>query len=728
MREISLISKLEYKWEYLEYADKKGNIFVDGYPTSWTTDLNKNVYTAEDLVENYNNEMVEDIVKGYIDLFIQRGMTATEQQIDFSRKTAKILLGQLKDTNNIPTISAPCGFGKSTITQVFLEVVCLAYKQGIYTEGLIIVTDKIEQLYELYNNLIDSMGYYKTNSLKNNNKNIPFAYILEGWKEDSYERKVCLNKDVKVYEYGMCSNKCTYFGQCKICNQKYEQFNSPILLMTNARLETCAEGINFYAVYKDKDGNNINRTLRIIDEKPTIRNNFRVNIDVLTDIRKSIDKIDKSIERRILINKWNKITLTIEDKFADFEGNERILVSNINNSPVLLNDIEFTSLWDNFMGKNKYKRELEHIHTVLTKGGLFVNAGARGLFIETIGMKNILNENFKTVIFDATSLIDQDYSNEDIIKFVDIENIRTFNNVTFNFHMQHKLTKTNFNNSNYLMKACVKFLETIKHENTYVVTHSGLAISMLTEIRKNKNLLVNLVDNEFTSLFGKPNIITFNENKLPYYGNTKGNNGAKDCTQMVSFGWNIMPDYEYLIRYLCTQYSEEELKKVFESCSDLENSKKLIDDIMTDKSEITLYKNYCMLVDFIQEVFRTSLRKYDCTEDITINCFKCDYILISMIRQMFPQCNVNINKNELECFTESKILGRETKDGNMTAPQKFIEWNENWNGDKISVTELKKQCNITDSQWKDLKRKKDIKNMIDKLHNTKEGRTYYYSK
>ncbi|HEY5523769.1 MAG TPA: hypothetical protein VIK26_00365, partial [Clostridium sp.] len=721
MREILLIDKLKYSTEYAEYTDVLGNTWSDGdnFITRSTT-LSKFVFTSEDLVTDYNEKMVEDIVARYINLFTERGLTATDAQIDFARETSIILLGNLKDTSLLPTVPAPCGFGKSTVTQVFLEVVCLAYKEGIFKDGIIIVTDKIEQLYELHKDLIKSVRYYIDNSLKDNSKNTPFTYVMEGWKEDSFERGVCLNRDVKYYEYGMCTNeKCPSFGKCKICNQKFEQFNSPILLMTNARLETCGEGINFYSTYTDKKKKKQYRTLRIIDEKPTMRNNFKVNTNVLGEITDALELIDDSKDKItftnkiILIDKWKKIRNVIEEKLTDFNENERIIISNINNTPILLTDNEFTSLWEIYMGKNKYKRELEHIHTVLTRGGLFVKAGKRGRWIETIGMKNIHSENFKTVIFDGTSLIDQDYSNEEIIRFLDIKNLRTFENMTVNFHMDTKLTKTNFISKNHLEIGCCKFLETIKKENTYVVTHKQQATPILTEIRKHhKTLTVNLDKNAKTLGTKRPNIVTFSDTKLAYYGNTKGSNMARDCTQMVNFGWNIMPDYEYLIRYLCTKNDEEDLDKMFNHCADIEKSKKLVELFIENKGKLPLYKNYCMLVDFVQEVFRTALRKYDCEDAITVECFQCSTVLIGMIEQRFPKCHINIDYKVLECFAESKIEGFTTKDGKETAPQKFVKWLNNWNGEKLSVTNIKKECNVSDNQWKDLKKKKDIKIML----------------
>lgn len=686
MRKISLINELEYKNKhYDEKIDDKTNLI-------------KTIYETDDLVllDGDSNNIANNITNGYINLFTKRGLVATDLQKEFAKKTAKILLGKLKDINTIPVIPAPCGFGKSTITQVFLEEICNAYKNNKYEDGLIIVTDKIEQLYELHNSIKDLMGYYKIETKDEREYKTSFTYVLEGWKEDSYERGVCLNKDIKVYEVGMCSEEnCPYFGECKISKQKYQQIYSPILLITNARLQTCGESVDMYSTYKDKNGEKKSRTLRINDEKPPMRDTFMVNIKILNEIKNGIYKISDKDKRRLLIDKWTNICNIIEAKFKDYEVYERMLISNVNNSPILLNDIEFTSLWKECIG-SKFKNELRHIHTVLTKGGLYCNTKKNSIFINTLGMKNLISENFKTVIFDATALIDQDYSNEDIIRFVDIENPRTFENLTFNFYMANKLNKTEFNNKNYLISACSKFLNTISKENTYIVTYSEKAKIMLREIKNNPNITIN------KKCLSKVNIITFDEDTLFYFGNTKGSNKAKDCTQMVQFGWNNLPDYEYITRYLSTNYSQEYLNKIFEDCADIDKAEVLIDKLTNkDSDEMRLYKNYSMLTDFVQEIFRTNLRQYDCNNNIIIHCFQCNGILVEMIKQIFHRCNINMIREKLECFKEVKADNRENKGKSYI---KFKEWlDKQPKGKIVKVKEILEETEIDRKQLDKLK-------------------------
>ena len=158
----------------------------------------------------------------------------------------------------------------------------------------------------------------------------------------------------------------------------------------------------------------------------------------------------------------------------------------------------------------------------------------------------------KTVIFDATALVDPDYSSEEgqpyenVIRFIDIESVRTFENVTFQFYQSHKINKSQFRSKNYLVNACVKFLESLpKNTLAYPVTYNEIASKMLVEIKNRGNVIIKGNEKELWGHTNKVEIVSYDEDILFYFGNTKGSNKAKDSTQMVQFGWNTLPDYVY---------------------------------------------------------------------------------------------------------------------------------------------------------------------------------------
>ncbi|MDZ5470398.1 hypothetical protein SM124_01425 [Bacillus sp. 31A1R] len=719
MRTIQLVKDLQYN---KKYETINGQLNYDNY-SYYLDKQDRILYEAEEVCELSDQGIliVENIVEGYKQLFIERKIIPTEAQLNFARTTAKILIGKLNNKRTVPVIPAPCGFGKSTITYVFLREVCKAMSNGLITEGLIIVTDKLSELKKTHSDLEKEIGFYKIEKTENGKElETSFTYVLEGWTDRSFEEGVCLNKKVKYYKNGMCSNEeCSFYKDCKMSKQRTIQQFSPILLMTNARLETFGESINQYNYYIDKEGNKQSRTMIINDEKPKMINSIRVSIPLINDIEKELFTIpvkneSEQKEKIQLISKWDYIRSRIRDTINLYSTSyERFLVSNINDDEILLNDNDFMYLWNKLM-KNRYKNELEHIHTVLTKGGMFCDSkNKNGIFISTISMKEIINEDYKTVIFDATALVDPDYSSvgvyEQIIKYIDIESVRTFENVTFNFYQAHKINKSTLRTKEYLTAACVKFIETIpKNVMTYVVTYNEVAPKMLKKLKEGNKILIKGNENEYWGNSNKVELVSYDDDTLFYFGNTKGSNKAKDCLQMVQIGWNTLPDYEYSIRYLCTNFSQERMDDIFQKCSKPEIaerfSKSLVhgEDYKFDNPNLYLLQKYSMVTDFIQEVFRTKLRNYNFNGKVEIHCFQSDSVLIGMVEQFFPKCNINILYNELSCFQEEKVTSRKNGD-KATLLLNFVN---NWEiGNQYTTKEICKATGLTTNDIDNLKRK-----------------------
>lgn len=710
---------------------KEVNGYVDMSRVSYkVAEKELKLYAVDDLI-TYEEEyqyIIDNVLEAFRVLMKQRGKEATTEQVEFAETTTKILLGELINNESVPVIPAPCGFGKSSITYLFALEICKAIKLGKWQHGMIIVTDKLEQLKDLQEYIYDHLGYY------DNTNNIPYSYVLEGWTERSYGEGMCKNKEKKRYELGMCQG-CPFFTSCKISKQSDEQQQSPILLITKARLETFADSVNKYTYYINEHGEKQSRTLLINDEKPRM-------IDTVNVSRSLVNKIDSEIslieihnkdyeEMKIkLMDKWENIRSMVLHKLETYSKYERIIVSNINNEPVLLNDEEFLFLWEELMGR-KYKFELQHIHKVLTVGGLFCKTNLRGSFISSLGMKETIhNENYKTVIFDATALTDPEYSSgkgeayEDIVRFVDIRNTRRYSNVTFNFHMKHKLNKSTFNSKNYLVKATSNFISTLSTDGyTYVVTYKDIAPLLFNQFTYNRNISVN------SQGFSTKVKVVAEEDKTFYFGNTKGSNKAEKSTNMVQVGWNTLPDYTYAINYLCTGFNEDKKMDIIRTCSNIEHAESfakylMMEDYKFKHVHLHHFKYFSMVTDFIQEVFRTKLRDYTYDEPITIHCFSIDSLLIGMVEELFPGCKINKNFDELSSFAEAKVLGRQNPKESIA--QKLMNWwnTYDWNGQELKISEILKLNNLTTSQFNKAKEKnKQFKSFIIQRKGSKNG--YY---
>lgn len=714
MREINLIDELEYNKHYQEIKELNGVIYRDGDNCIYdVVKLSKTVYTADELVtiSEGNIKNVNNVTNSFIKTFEGRGGT-TNEQINFAKETAKIVYGGLKD-NIVTVIPAPCGFGKSSITLEILKNQIKLYKEKLTTDGIIIVTDRLESLRDTEQELKKlNLGGY--------------TFILEGWNEE-----VCFNPRIKSSEIKMCY-KCPMFGDCKLSTQKYEQKNFPILLITNARLKECGESINRFSTWKDGE-----RTILLIDERPEILDTVKVNKALLNQISTEISNCtyENVEEKTKLENKWNEICNMLETKMQRLRTKyKRFIVSNINNDLICMNDNDFMALWEKYMKKH-YGRELEHIHTVLTKGGFYVYE-KHCEFITTIQSRNIRNmysDTFKTLIFDGTAFYDGQYYgmyNNGSVKFLDIENTRLYNNLEINAYMRYKLTKTTFRDKSYLAKACANFVSNRMkkgfNNKAYVVSYSEQSVPLAKNI--NDTL--------------KHRIVKLSENECHYFGNTKGKNGMQECNIMFQFGWDTMPDYEYVIQWLSIYVDWE---RTLEYCSSQENAEEMSGNlIVKDRSKekykdyiyssgfaewefgydlLNQFKMFSIVTNFYQEVHRTKLRNYNCTaERIEINVFSQRLIILKMIKQLFSKCSLNIITDEISCFKEGKADNRKNK---AKGYDEFMNWFKDWNGELIKVKDIKNICKINDKQWENLKKHEIIKEKLDMISIPKRG---YYSR
>ena len=441
MRELELI-KGDYNHRHL-IVNEEANELERDKVLSNKVELVKKVYKSDEIVDvTVESELIaEEVTNSFRNVFESRG-GVTEEQVHFAMETSKIVFGKLKE-DIITVVPAPCGFGKSSITLEILQKQIERYKKEVTKDGIIIVTDRLDSLRKTEADL-ESVGLEG------------YTYLLEGWNE-----QICLNKKVKMGGYKSCTPAyCSFFSKCKISKQQNEQVAYPILLITNARLRESFETIKEYSKWDHG-----NRTILLIDERPDVLNNLKVTTELLNSIATALSKLDFETpqEKTTLENKFNEVSIAIANKIQELrDTSKRFLVTDSINNSICKNDSVFVELWNKYM-KNAYKWELEHIHTVLIQGGFYVFE-KKTEFISTIGsrdLKELYCDTFKTIIFDGTALYDPQYLgmyDKGSLKFLDIENTRIYDNLTINVYNKHKLSKTSFNQKDYLINACASFI------------------------------------------------------------------------------------------------------------------------------------------------------------------------------------------------------------------------------------------------------------------------------
>lgn len=662
---VDLIKNVEYNKQYINIVDSKGQYIGKDY-NEWNCsilNLSKVCNTSEDFIEDTEeiNKIADIMVSKFEDIFLERGIKATEDQLYFARETAKVVLGKSID-DVLAVIPAPCGFGKSTIKLLIVKYYISLYESNKSNEGIIIVGDRLKDLKDLQDDLKALSKY---------------TILLQSWNVDS-----CLAGE-KSQEVGMCM-KCDEYN-CPIKKQQIECKKYPIVLMTNARVREMGDSIDVFKkwdkeITEDEEViETNNRTLLMIDEKPEILDVVKVNDKLMNEIGTYISQVnyhDNIDDKTELQSYWNDILNVLHEEFAELRqyGKRRIYVGNYNGKYFCQSNKDFMILFNKYC--SKYLKELSSIHKVFTVGGFYVREGKEE-FICTIGHKDLrkmLGSKYKTIIFDGSSLYDPQYlalydeEQESDLRYLYIPNARTYENLFIEVMVNHKITKTEFNNKSYLKKACSEFLRKLDKElkgKIYPITY------------KEVSRLGNYCGDNYRS-----KIMKMDNGSIFHFGGTKGSNAMSEAVNMVQFGWEVMPDYEYVIQYLscCVKFDN-----VLEMCrADYKLLESISNDLMVIKREggygfgvdgINRFKWLDIITKFFQEIHRTKLRQYDCEDNIKVILFKTEGVIIDMIKALFPGGTVRTNKEIIDCFTEAKTMDRKAVNGKeKTNPQLLLEY------------------------------------------------------
>ncbi|HHX22662.1 MAG TPA: hypothetical protein GX723_01370 [Thermoanaerobacterales bacterium] len=720
-----IIEDFEYKREYTKKTDALGNTYIDGDNYRyWSQDIAVSVLNPEQIVEI--NEDIEAFAKETQDkfkgLFDARNNKITEGQIKFSYDATVSIMGKTKNPDKITVIPAKAGFGKSSYIYSFLSTLCKHINSGAFSkfskQGVIIVTDKIEALRQLEKDIYRDKGYYHQDG-KHNTK---YTYILEAWNKNSFKDGICKNAAIDTYEYGMCSlMECPYYDKCKMSYQKKQQVYSPILLMTNARLKQYQDRIEEYRTWIDRDKNKQARDIVIIDEKPAIIDNYRIDTQLFSTLKKTVEEAKSSgtdivATKEFLLSEIHQVeddVLKLRNEISQY----RNCICCGEKETVFTTD--FKDRWQSIIGFKNIDL-LNAVEKMFTVGALWCNADVP--YFKTLGIKNFNYDGFKTYIFDATSELDPDYEDERF-QYLNIEDYKNYENITFHIYRAKEMNMSrsalNYKKNPWKNTAVAEWINNKFTDKTYVVTYKDNA-KLISQHLKNLGTVIFIDKDEEKPI-------------IPHFGDTKGSNEFKDAKNMVQIGWNKAPSDEYLAQCLSRnavfeKLFEKQKDKFAKTAKVLENE----NGYFKSYDEANIYMWRKMAVEFEQEVFRTCVRDFSADNAVDIYIFKPDDKVISLIWQRFKKCNIIRYNNVPEEFQQEKILGRHNADGTDNKIQAFIKWlRSEWDGSKISIKDIKAKFEISDKYWDKLKSNqavKDIKlkrNIKVKREGKGSGQIYY---
>ncbi|HII4449383.1 TPA: hypothetical protein ACY4RW_001282 [Clostridium perfringens] len=625
-------------------------------------------------------EIKEDMtVSTYIDSIEKYTKSIDDKQKGFAEVVARNLFTK---ANKINVYSARCGMGKSVIIRAFLKNLiktCNCWGEFKYSNldldglGAILVTDTIERLEEVEND----------NDLKK------YCYLMKWDKKDiATEERVEFDKQIK------------------------EQSKYPILLMTTQKYFRMTDAER-KAIYKwNYKGNQAKRQIVIFDERPILTSTTIVNEEYLSKISIALDYVEECEEKEYLIEKFNSIRDELSKLRSDYTENSVTWIKK--SRQYLLNekaDKKFFNILEKYVSIEVLEK-CKKLKEIYTDGALWVNKkdknseNTRNIIL----LKDNLDKFDKEIsyhIFDATAKFDMDYIiDKDRFNFVSIDDKKEKKDINI-VHIPLSTSQNSLKSAHPENIECINtwINKTFKDNEAFVATYSPKS-GIYNKFAKNI------------------------KQDLGYFGNIKGSNKFKDKSKMIHIGLNRCSDVVYLYTYILIKNRQENLIDKWNDkdiCS--EDIKNEIENLLKMEKGyfIDEYMYYIMrsklLVDLEQNIFRIKCRNFNNTEECKIYmiCSKNDFN-VGMLKRLADKVGASLKEETPIIFKDAGSINRANK---VKGLDNFIKWFDNWDGDLIKASELKKICGVNNEQFKTLKKNESVKSRMAKINTPMRG---YYQK
>ena len=197
-----------------------------------------------------------------------------------------------------------------------------------------------------------------------------------------------------------------------------------------------------------------------------------------------------------------------------------------------------------------------------------------------------------------------------------------------------------------------------------------------------------------------------------HFGAIKGSNKYRNMTHIAQVGLNRYSDTEYkqiayLTKLLEKDYGTSKVTRVI------------------GQNAIEKVKNFSLLADFEQNLFRSKLRNIDCEDAVTYTLFinvSTNQGLIDLIVERFEKrlgATVNMVDRPVH-FDIIKAMNR--KASKKTDVQTVIDWIElQPSGSRFTATQLREECQLTSEKWKSTKRANSVKGLLDLMSKPAPG-------
>ena len=464
-------------------------------------------------------------------------------------------------------------------------------------------------------------------------------------------------QDEKLRQYLAEQNEqITLMSASNVSEAQLRQHQTPILLMTTQRfLSTSNDRFSQYLTWQGGD-----RPLILVDEHVPLREIAIISLadinDIATMLEQGVSNAVNQVEKRWCTEQWEQTRKRLSTELKRLESarpEERVSSCFYFNPKQSMTDDDLrfwqfirsnTASFMEFKNGQTLKR-LEQVYRIEKEGAMYQGRRDSDYSNKLATMVNhrlrFTALNAKTIILDGTADLHPDYQQDyihrvDIAKYpslhrrLDHLTIRIFNVPT---SKRRLLDKENGEK----LKQCIadKIMRKVgaEAENTPIFTYS---------------------DTEH--FFRKAGF-----KRVEHFGNIKGSNDYRDEHLIIQIGLNRCEPlyYEAYALYLDSQRIAQLPTMTQEQGADA------IKLVTRASNTIENLMNRLLLVDIEQNLYRSAIRKADCTQDVEYwMFFNTEYHreLIRMMKERYEKIGARVMPPEdLTGFRELKSLTRKTE-------------------------------------------------------------------
>lgn len=545
----------------------------------------------ENKLEKEQAKIVQEITDSVVERFKVIGQHISELHQD-AIKYITVLLVSGKPDKLIELVSLTMGGGKSLLIEEFVKAIVSVFQD----QGMIIVKERREDLIKLVSTINKIVG-----------KDV--AYALYGFDEND-----CLAKENKCVGVS-----CPLKKECRYFTRIESAVHYPIVAITHQRLflenirgTNLCNLSNFIA----SSGTEVKRSILISDEKPNL-------IFYKSIAKEQLEIIVSELERSFAFDTTENGIRAYQEFKQAYRIVEHIFkteMGKLQRENISPTDLEFSfsdTFWEKYMDLIDYDYSSEEVDIPLLLQSLIKYGGHRVKNSESMSLvtsyyvKYQYPEDMKVVVFDGTADIDRSY-NTDIFQLHRFESLRTYENLTFYQCNYIKSSKSHLKKNDNIRALC-KQVEKIAIDFPESKIYFPVYKDFEDEVR------------EYLS-----HVIEAGKIKIAHFGATKGSNEYLDCDITVIGGiLHKTEDYYIALYKAITGNINPDI-----NCSTL-NKRRQFNDVNIEKTKLM-----DMIVDYSQEIKRTSQRDNSRNVEGQVYVFSDNQHFLNNIVCKFPGCQV----------------------------------------------------------------------------------------